>query len=188
MAASTGVPRISCGSGCALYSAWAPWPDLSTPISTGKERGSVLGKRAERGRWPLWESLTMSRRPSFRVEQRILAKSPLQPPCSIAATWPLDGLIWPEDGCASIALPQRRSPTSFPCRLRRHSSRIKQVGASPSSAALRLEAECGVDRSRPVDRHRGRDGRGLDTEIRGALPWRTSALSKRSMPSFRARS
>jgi hypothetical protein len=78
-------------------------------------------------------------------------------------------LIWPEDGFASIALPQRRSPTSFPCRLRRHSSRIKQVGASPSSAALRLEVECGVDRSRPVDRHRGRDGRGLETEIRGEI-------------------
>jgi hypothetical protein len=38
-------------------------------------------------------------------------------------------LIWPDDGFASIALPQRRAPTSFPCRLRRHSSRIKQVGA-----------------------------------------------------------
>jgi hypothetical protein len=165
-----------------------PRPDGSTPISTGKEPGLVLGKRAERGRWPAWEGVTISRRPSFGVEQRVLPKSPLQSPCSIAATWPLDGLIWPEDGFASIALPQRLTPTSFPCRLRRHSSRIKQVGASPSSAALRPAVECGVDRSRPVDRHRGRDGRGLETKIRGALPWRTSDLSRRSMLSFRARS
>jgi hypothetical protein len=107
---------------------------------------------------------------------------------SIAAHTASDGLIWPEDGFASIALPQRRSPTSFPSRLRRHSSRTKQVCASPSSASLRLETECGVDRSRPVDRHRGCDGRGLETEIRGELPWRTSAPSRRSIPSFRARS
>ena len=113
---------------------------------------------------------------------------PPHPPYSIAAHTASHGLIWPEDGFASIALPQRRSPTSFPCRLRRHSSRSKQVGASPSSASLRLETECGVDRSRPVDRHRGCDGRGLETEIRGELPWRTSARSRRSMPSFRARS
>jgi isoquinoline 1-oxidoreductase subunit beta len=49
------------------------------------------------------EGVTISRRPSFRVEQRVLPKSPLRSPCSIAAMWPLDGLIWPEDGCASIA-------------------------------------------------------------------------------------
>jgi len=67
------------------------WPDLSTSISTGKEPGLVLGKRAERGRWPAWEGVTISRRPSFGVEQRVLPKSPLRSPCSIAANWPLDG-------------------------------------------------------------------------------------------------
>jgi hypothetical protein len=39
------------------------------PISTGKERGPVLGKRAERGLGLPGERLTISRRPSFRVEQ-----------------------------------------------------------------------------------------------------------------------
>ena len=52
--------------------------------------------------------------------------------------------------------------TFFPCRLRRHSSRDKKVPPlhqAPSS--------CAVDRLRPVDRHRGRNGAGskAETEI-----------------------
>jgi hypothetical protein len=159
-------------------------PDFSLPY-TGRRAHRHADHRGELRAPAQRASPARPRRPSSGSS---IAKSPLHPPYSIAAHTASDGLIWPEDGFASIALPQRQSPTSFPCRLRRHSSRTKQVGASPSSAALRLETECGVDRSRPVDRHRGCDGRGLETAIRGESSWRTSARSRRSMPSFRARS
>ncbi|ABQ39566.1 hypothetical protein BBta_7724 [Bradyrhizobium sp. BTAi1] len=39
-----------------------------------------------------------------------------------------------------------------------HSSRNKKVSRLPSSAALRPASRCGVDRLRPTDRHRGRNG------------------------------
>jgi len=44
-----------------------------------------------------------------------------------------------------------------------HSSRAKKVSPPPSSAVLRPAGGCVVDRLRPEDRHRGRDGRGLET-------------------------
>jgi len=44
-----------------------------------------------------------------------------------------------------------------------HSSRGKKVSPPTSSAALRPASGCVVDRLRPVDRHRGRGGRGLET-------------------------
>jgi hypothetical protein len=44
-----------------------------------------------------------------------------------------------------------------------HSSRGKKVSPPSSSAALRPASGCVVDRLRPVDRHRGRGGRGLET-------------------------
>jgi hypothetical protein len=44
-----------------------------------------------------------------------------------------------------------------------HSSRSKKVSPATSSAALRPASGCVVDRLRPVDRHRGRGGRGLET-------------------------
>ena len=76
-----------------------------------------------------------------------------------------------------------KSPLIFPLPAAPSFLAHQTVGPSPSSAALRLGGECGVDRFRPVDRHRGRDGRGLETKIRGALTWQTSALSRRSMRS-----
>ena len=185
----TAVRRVPClgrmtRRGVALGWAFRAAPDISLPY-TGRRARRRAATGGNRERWP-----SGAAPPDLGDlhSGSSIAKSPLHPPYSIAAHTASDGLIWPEDGFASIALPQRQSPTSFPCRLRRHSSRTKQVGASPSSAALRLETECGVDRSRPVDRHRGCDGRGLETEIRGESSWRTSAHSRRSMPSFRARS
>src|SRR5258708_35368657 len=49
-----------------------------------------------------------------------------------------------------------------------HSSRAKKVSPPPSSAALRPSG-CVVDRLRPVDRHRGRDGRGLEQPRRNDM-------------------
>jgi uncharacterized protein (DUF736 family) len=59
-------------------------------------------------------------------------------------------------------MPQRRPIDFLPLGFA-HSSRGKKVSRPPSSAALRPEDGCGVDRLRPADRHRGRDGRGLET-------------------------
>src|SRR5713101_3779305 len=50
-----------------------------------------------------------------------------------------------------------------------HSSRAKKVSPPPSSAALRPEDGCVVDRPRPADRHRGRDGRGLEQPRRNDM-------------------
>src|SRR5229473_3126163 len=68
-----------------------------------------------------------------------------------------------------------------------HSSRGKKVSPPPSSAALRPASGCVADRPRPVDRHRGRGGRGLET-AKGEMTWLISVLSRRSAASFRARS
>src|SRR6266853_4577709 len=50
--------------------------------------------------------------------------------------WPLDGVIGPQDGKASIALPQWRWRDFLPLGCA-HSSRAKKVSPPPSSAALR---------------------------------------------------
>jgi len=81
---------------------------------------------------------------------------------------PLDGLIWPQDGRASIALPQWRLRDFLPLGFA-HSSRAKKVPPPPSSAVLRPASGCVVDRLRPVDRHRGRDGRGLEQPRRSEM-------------------
>jgi len=57
--------------------------------------------------------------------------------------------------------PQRRRWDFLPLGFA-HSSRGKKVSPPPSSASLRPEDGCVVDRLRPADRHRGRDGRGLE--------------------------
>src|SRR5258706_15525511 len=80
---------------------------------------------------------------------------------------PLDGVISPQDGKASIALPQWRRRDFLPLGCA-HSSRTKKVSPPPSSAALRPRG-CVVDRLRPVDRHRGRDGRGLEQPRRDEM-------------------
>src|SRR5437868_12176835 len=51
----------------------------------------------------------------------------------------------------------------------RHSSRGKKVSPPPSSAALRPASGCVVDRLRPADRHRGRDGRGFEQQRRSHM-------------------
>jgi uncharacterized protein (DUF736 family) len=70
----------------------------------------------------------------------------------------IDGAIWPQDGCASIVLSQRRRdfvPLGFA-----HSSRGKKVFRR--HPPLRSgPGGCGADRLRPADRHRDRNGRGL---------------------------
>ena len=56
---------------------------------------------------------------------------------------------------------QQPRQTFFPCRLRRHSSRDNKVLLScPAPSG------CAVDRLRPTDRHRGRNGAGSNTERR----------------------
>jgi uncharacterized protein (DUF736 family) len=50
-----------------------------------------------------------------------------------------------------------------------HSSRGKKVSPPPSSAALRPASGCVVDRLRPADRHRGRDGRGFEQQRRSHM-------------------
>ncbi|HBF55420.1 MAG TPA: DUF736 domain-containing protein, partial [Afipia sp.] len=51
-----------------------------------------------------------------------------------------------------------------------HSSRGKKVSTTASSAALRPAGGCVADRPRPVHRHRGRGGRGLETQT-GEVTW-----------------
>src|SRR6516162_5769655 len=60
--------------------------------------------------------------------------------------------------------PQRRRSDFLPLGFA-HSSRGKKVDATASSAALRPFG-CVADRLRPADRHRGRGGRGLETQNR----------------------
>ncbi len=87
-----------------------------------------------------------------------------------------DGLIWPNDGCASIGWLQCRRSTFFPWAfhparqaargtpVRPFLAQDKKVARLASSAALRSEDGCSAARLRPVDRHRDRDGRGSETE------------------------
>jgi hypothetical protein len=73
------------------------------------------------------------------------------------------GWIWPKDGCASIASCRNGGRIDFLPLGFAHSSRGKKVSPPPSSAVLRPARGCVADRLRPVDRHRGRDGRGLES-------------------------
>src|ERR1700675_4987551 len=95
------------------------------------------------------------------------------------------GLIWPKDGCASIAFAATESVRLSSPGLRPFLAEDKKVSPPPSSAALRPEDGCVVDRLRPADRHRGRDGRGLEQP--GEMTWRTSALSRNPARNSRAR-
>ena len=70
-----------------------------------------------------------------------------------------DGVIWPKDGCASIAYAATAAVRLSSPGLRPFLARAKKVSPPPSSAALRPADGCVVDRLRPADRHRGRDGR-----------------------------
>src|SRR5262249_20541806 len=53
--------------------------------------------------------------------------------------------------------------------LRPFLARAKKVSPPPSSAGLRPADGCVVDRLRPEDRHRGRDGRGLEQQRRSDM-------------------
>jgi hypothetical protein len=72
-----------------------------------------------------------------------------------------DGLIWPKDGSASIAWAATAAVRLSSPGLRPFLARQESL-TPPSSAALRPEDGCVVDRLRPADRHRGRGGRGLE--------------------------
>jgi len=91
-------------------------------------------------------------------------------------------LIQPKDGCASIAFtatadgstffpwafhPTGKRPEGTP--VRPFLAQDKKLSPPPSSAALRPEDGCVVDRLRPADRHRGRDGRGLEQPRRNDM-------------------
>ena len=102
------------------------------------------------------------------------AKAPLalQTPCSPASspiilfeharTWPRDGQIWPETGCAIDRLSRNAVISTFFPWADAHSSRGNKV--LRRRPPLRFGPPCGcvADRPRPVDRHRGRGGRGLE--------------------------
>ena len=60
-------------------------------------------------------------------------------------------------------MPQRRVGNFLPLGYA-HSSRGKKAAHPPSSTVFRLASECVVNRPRPFDRHRGRDGRGLERQ------------------------
>ena len=82
--------------------------------------------------------------------------------CQTASRAASDGLIWPKDGCASIACAAKAAPRLSSPGLRPFLA--SQESLSP--AILRCataRSGCAGDRLRPADRHRGRDGRGART-------------------------
>jgi len=85
------------------------------------------------------------------------------------------GLIWPKDGFASIASAATASGNFLPLAQAPFLARQESC-RPPSSAALRLASECVVDRLRPADRHRGRDGRD-PVDRQETSSWRPSAPS-----------
>src|SRR5260370_32578174 len=81
---------------------------------------------------------------------------------------PLDGVIWPQAGKPRSPCRNGSGETFFPWAApiprepRKHAPAKAGVSPPPSSAVLR-PCGCVVDRLRPDDRHRGRDGRGART-------------------------
>jgi len=75
---------------------------------------------------------------------------------------PRDGQIWPRTGSAIDRLSRNAVISTFFPWAKAHSSRGNKV--SRRRPPLRSGPPCGcvVDRPRPVDRHRGRGGRGLE--------------------------
>src|SRR5882757_7370139 len=106
-----------------------------------------------RGAWPL---VRVTRYPP-----RLLLSA--VGPASHAAS---NGVIWPKDGWASIACAATAAERLFSPGLRPFLAQAKKVSPPPSSAVLRPEDGCVVDRLWPADRHRGRDGRRLRTARR----------------------
>jgi hypothetical protein len=121
-----------------------------------------------------WPPLTISPLASLRFFSyaepfRLLAESNRSPPSSPRL------VIQHATHVASLMARSGRRPAAprspEPQRCRRdflplgfaHSSRGKKVAATASSAALRPFG-CVADRPRPADRHRGRGGRGLETQ------------------------
>jgi len=84
-----------------------------------------------------------------------------------------NGLIWPKAGCASIAY-AAMAPIDFlplpasPSFLAKQQSRLAAIlrwrcGPDEPTPLRKRNGDpggCGVDRLRPVDRHRGRNGAG----------------------------
>jgi hypothetical protein len=87
---------------------------------------------------------------------------------------PLDGMIGPQDGKPRSPCRNGGGETFFPWAApiprepRKHAPAKAGVPPPPSSAAFR-PCGCVVDRLRPVDRHRGRGGRGLEQPRRSDM-------------------
>src|SRR5262249_26191996 len=104
-----------------------------------------------------------------------------------------DGLIWPKDGCASIAWAAMAVMRLSSPGLRPFLARAKKVSPPPSSAGLRPADGCVVDRLRPEDRPRRRDGRGLEQQRRSDMasigcPYRKPKTADRDRESADTRS
>ena len=120
--------------------------------ATGGQEAATLAWREET------KPLNPAVAPAFRCGRAPF--SPLSDPCLNRSKRPLQ---WPDlaEGRLKPRSPMTQQPrqTFFPCRLRRHSSRDKKAflsGPAPSG--------CAVDRLRPADRHRGRNGADSNTE------------------------
>src|SRR5258708_17300419 len=89
----------------------------------------------------------------------------------------LDGVISPQDGKASIALPQWRRRDFLPLGLppRKRGDPGSPIPREPRKSLRRHPPLCSgpsgcvVDRLQPSDRHRGRDGRGLEQPRRDEM-------------------
>lgn len=81
---------------------------------------------------------------------------------------PLNGLIWPGSADASIASAATAGPDFLPLA-EGHSSRGKKDRPRRPPLTLRAVNGCVGGRPGHVDRHRGRDGRGLKTKWRNDM-------------------
>src|SRR5712671_7564364 len=90
---------------------------------------------------------------------------------------PLDGLISPQDGKPRSPCRNGGGETFFPwaCHPASAGTPAAPIPREPRKSRRRHPPPrsgpkgCGVDRLRPVDRHRGRDGRGLEQPRRDEM-------------------
>ena len=99
-------------------------------------------------------------------------------------------LLWPDLAEGRLRLDRLAAtpPDDFLPLGYAHSSRDKKLARLASFATLRPACRCVANRLRPVDRHRGRDGRGLENSEQGELLWLTLAHSRNPATSSRAKS
>jgi len=82
-------------------------------------------------------------------------------PASVTAS---HGLIWPGPADASTASAATAGPDFLPLAVTRHSSRGKKDRPRRPPLALWATRAASADRPGLCDRHRGRDGRGLESQ------------------------